>query len=275
MMKKLTLNNGVEIPQLGFGTFRAKDEEAYNNVKCALDNGYRHIDTAAAYGNEESVGRAIKDSGVDRSEIFVTTKLWNDNQGYDETKAAFIDSLNKLQLDYIDLYLIHWPKGYDKARASWRAMEELYEEGKIRAIGVSNFNIHHLDDLIKVARIMPVVNQVECHVGLQNRVLQDYCKKFGIYLEAYAPLMSSNIGELLNNEHMIDIAKKYGKTVPQVAIRFLLERNIIPLPKSSTPERIVSNKDVFDFLLTKEDMDIIAGLNNGRKLFPEPDNISF
>ena len=274
-MLKVNLNNGVVIPQLGFGTFRAEIEEAYNSVKCALENGYRHIDTATAYGNEEGVGRAINDSGIDRKEIFVTTKLWNEDQGYEQTKKAFAESLKKLQLDYVDLYLIHWPKSYDKTRATWRAMEELYEEGKIRAIGVSNFNIHHLDDLIKNARILPAVNQVECHIGLQNRILQEYCSKFGIYLEAYAPLMSSQISELLKNEDMIKIAKKYNKTVPQVAIRFLLSKNIIPLPKSSTPERIISNRDVFDFSLTKEDIEIITGLNNGIRLFPEPDNISF
>ncbi|GKX27936.1 glyoxal reductase [Vallitalea longa] len=274
-MLKLNLNNGVTIPQLGFGTFRAEIEEAYNSVKCALENGYRHIDTAAAYGNEQGVGRAIKDSGIDRSEIFVTSKLWNDDQGYEGTKKAFYDSMEKLQLDYIDLYLIHWPKSYEKTRASWRAMEELYEEGKICAIGVSNFNIHHLDDLIKNAKILPAVNQVECHVGLQNRVLQEYCNKFGIYLEAYAPLMSNRISELLSNEDMIEIAKKYKKTVPQVAIRFLLQKNIIPLPKSSTPARIVSNRDVFDFSLAEEDMKTISGLNNGIKIFPEPDNIDF
>jgi len=274
-MKKIILNNGIEIDSIALGTFRAKETEAYNAVKNALNSGYRHIDTAAIYGNEKEVGQAIKDSGIPREELFITTKLWNSDQGYDNTFKAFKKSLQNLQIDYIDLYLIHWPKGYDLARQSWQAMEELYESGKIRAIGVSNFQIHHINNLLEEAKIIPAVNQVECHVGLQNHVLKEYCDSKDIILEAYAPLMSNKIGDLLENKVLIEIAEKHNATVPQVAIAWLLKRGIVALPKSITPSRIVSNLIAKDISLDQEDMNAIRKLNNGIRTFPDSDNIDF
>lgn len=274
-MKTVKLNNNLEIPILGLGTWLSSPEDAYNAVLTALKNGYRHIDTAMIYGNEKAVGRAIKDSLVNREEIFVTTKLWNSDQGYEETLAAFDISLKKLGLEYVDLYLIHWFKGYDKAIQSYRALEEIYKNGKARAIGVSNYNVHHLMNIINNCEIPPMVNQVETHVTLQNHFLQDYCIKNNIQLEAYAPLMSSQINDLLNNEVLIKIAKKYNKTVPQIAIRWLIERNIVVIPKSVNKGRIISNFDVFDFSLAEIDMAEIRKLNRGNKMFPEFDNVDY
>lgn len=274
-MIKFELNNGIKIPAVGLGTWKSSEEDAYKAVKWAIENGYKHIDTAAIYGNEAAVGKGIKDSGVDRSELFVTTKVWNSNQGYEKTLEAFQDSIDKLGVEYIDLYLIHWFKGYENLLGTWKAMEELYNKGLVKAIGVSNFNVHHLMYLLDHATVKPVINQVETHVGLQNHFLQEYCMEQGIYLEAYAPLMSWKVKELLENEVLINVAKKYGKTVPQVAVRWLVQRNIIALPKSVNEERIKANFDVWDFELDQSDMDEIRKLNNGTKLFPEFDNVDF
>ncbi|MFP4287438.1 MAG: aldo/keto reductase [Candidatus Izemoplasmataceae bacterium] len=274
-MKKVTLNNGYEMPILGLGTFRSKESEAYEAVLHALKNGYRHIDTAAAYGNEGEVGKAIKDSGVNREEIFVTTKLWNTDQGYLSAKKAMMKSLKHLGLDYVDLYLIHWPKSYELTKDSYQALEELYYEGYTKAIGVSNFNFHHLEHLFETAEIMPQVNQVECHLYYQNVKLQEFCMKHGIYLEAYAPFMSQHIGELLKDENVQAIANKYKKSVPQIALRYLIERDIIVIPKSVTPKRIEENIDVFDFSLSEEDFKTLRSLNRARRYFPEPDNIDY
>ena len=272
-MNHVKLNNGVTIPQLGLGTFRAKEKEAYEAVLHALKQGYRHIDTASIYGNEEEVGQAIKDSGIPREEIFVTTKLFNSDQGYLSAKKAFMKSLDRLGLEYVDLYLIHWPQTYELSADSWQALEELYLDGYTRSIGVSNFNFHHLEHLFETAEIIPQVNQVESHVYLQNHKLHEFCMKNGIYLEAYAPLASHEIKKLLENETMQKIADKHGKTIPQVAIRYQLERDIIVIPKSVTPKRIDENFDVFDFELSEEDTQEINKLNRGRKFFPDPDNI--
>ncbi len=272
-MNHIKLNNGVTIPQLGLGTFRAKEKEAYEAVLHALKQGYRHIDTASIYGNEEEVGQAIKDAGIPREEIFVTTKLFNSDQGYLSAKKAFMKSLDRLDLEYVDLYLIHWPQTYELSADSWQALEELYLDGYTRAIGVSNFNFHHLEHLFETAEIIPQVNQIESHVYLQNHKLQEFCMKNGIYLEAYAPLASHEIKKLLENETMQKIADKHGKTVPQVAIRYHLERDIIVIPKSVTPKRIDENFDVFDFELSEEETQEINKLNRGRKFFPDPDNI--
>lgn len=274
-MKKIKLNNNHEIPIVGLGTFRSKPEDAYNAVKFALENGYTHIDTAAIYRNEKAVGDAIIDSGVNRDDIFITTKVWNDSQGYETTKKAFYESLEKLSLEYVDLYLIHWFKGYDLSLDTYRALEDLYKEGKIKAIGVSNYNIHHLQHLLDHVEIKPMMNQVETHIYLQNHALQEFCENNGIRLEAYAPLMSNHISELLEDETMNKIAKKYNKSVPQIAIKWLTERNIVVIPKSTTPSRISQNIDIFDFNLSKTDMDDIRKLNRGRKFFPEFDNIDF
>lgn len=274
-MEYFKLSNGNTIPCIGLGTWRSEPEKVYDAVLKAIEAGYRHIDTAMIYKNEEQVGKAIKDSGIKREELFVTTKLWNSDQGYESTKKALETSLTKLGLDYVDLYLVHWFKGYDKLFDSYKAMQELYKEGKIKALGTSNCNVHHLMKLIEFAEVKPVVNQVETHIALQNDFLQEYCVSEGIQLEAYAPLMSSNISELLSNETMNSIAKKYDKTVPQIAIKWLLQRGIVALPKSVTPSRIVENFNVFDFELTDEDMSKIKELNQGKKLFPEMDNVTF
>ncbi len=272
---KFRLNNGVEIPAIGLGTFRSKDEDAYKAVLHALKNGYRHIDTAMVYGNESDVGRAIKDSNIPREEIFVTTKLWNGDQGYLSTKRALKRSLERLKLEYVDLYLIHWPKDYQKTADSYQALEELYKDGFTRAIGVSNFNFHHLEHLFDTAEIMPQVNQVECHVKVQNIKLQDFCMKHGIHLEAYAPMMSHHIDELLEVEVLQNIAKKHQASVPQIAIKYLIQRDIIAIPKSTTPKRIDENLKALAIQLDDEDMEAIRKLNSGRKSFPDPDNIDF
>lgn len=263
------------MPIVGLGTFRSDTNDAYTAVLEALKAGYRHIDTAAAYGNEESVGKAIKDSGVPREEIFVTTKVWNRDQGYESTLKACETSLEKLGLDYIDLYLIHWFKGYDKSLATYRAMEKLYKEGKIRAIGISNYNVHHVQHLLQNVEIKPTVNQLETHIWLQNYFLHDFLKENNIQMEAYAPLMSRNINDLLENETLKEIAKKHNKTVVQVNLRWFVERGIVVIPKSITAKRIRDNFDIFDFTLDEEDMEKIKGLNRGRKLFSEFDNVVF
>jgi len=272
---KFKLNNGVEIPAVGLGTWKSSSEDAYNATLTAIKAGYRHIDTAAIYGNEEFVGKAIRDSGVPRNELFITTKLWNSDQGYDETLKAFEVSMKKLDIEYFDLYLIHWFKGYEKALDSYMAMEKLYKDGLVKAIGVSNFNIHHLMYLLEHATVVPTVNQVETHIGLQNHFLQEFCVEKGIQLEAYAPLMSWKIGEMLENELMKSIANKHRKSVPQIAIRWLVQRNVVAIPKSVTPQRIIDNYDVFDFELDQEDMEKIKTLNKGNKLFPEFDNVTY
>ena len=272
---KVKLNNNYEMPIIGLGTWRSSPEDAYNAVLSALEAGYRHIDTAAVYGNEEMIGKAIKDSKINREEIFITTKLWNTDQGYEATLKAFEESRRKLGVEYIDLYLIHWFKGYDNSLSTYRAFEELYKQGKVRAIGVSNYNVHHIQHLLDNVEIKPMVNQVETHITLQNHFLQDYCKQNNIQLEAYAPLMSKNIGQLLENEIMQEIAKKHNKSVTQIAIRWLIERGIVVIPKSVTPSRIKQNFDVFDFSLDEEDMLKIRKLNTGRKIFVEFDNVDY
>ncbi len=271
-MENIRLNNGVEIPIVGLGTFKTKDEEVYNAVLVALREGYRHIDTATIYGNEASVGRAIRDSGVKREDIFLTAKLWNSDQGYDEAKRAFDTSLKKLGVDYIDLYLIQWYKGIDKARDSWEAMEELYKEGKIRAIGVSNFTMYHIEKLLETAEVAPVINQVEIHVGLPQYDLQEYCEGKGIKLTAYAPMQA---GKIFANEDMKVIADKHNKSIANIALRFLVERGIIVIPKSVKEQRIIDNKKIFDFTLDSEDKEAIKKLWDGMRLFPDPDNCYF
>lgn len=274
-MEYKVLNNGKKIPIIGLGTFRSKGEDAYNATLSALKAGYTHIDTASLYGNEEEIGRAIKDSGLNREEIFVTTKLWNSDQGYESTLTAFKESLRKLDLKYVDLYLIHWFKSYDKSLDTYKALEKLYEDGLVKAIGVSNYNVHHIMHLLENANVVPMVNQVETHVALQNHFLQDFCEQNGIVLEAYAPFMSTKISEMLENEVLNGLAAKYNKTVPQIVLRWFIQRGVVAIPKSITPSRIVNNFDVFDFSLEENDMNEIKKLNKGTKFFPEMDNISF
>ncbi|BDD12179.1 glyoxal reductase (plasmid) [Fulvitalea axinellae] len=272
-MKNIKLNNGLEIPAIGLGTWQSTSDEVMTAVSHALTHGYTHIDTAAIYGNEKEVGEGIRKSGVDRKDIFLTTKLWNNISTYDAAVEAFEASLERLGTDYLDLYLIHWPGSYKRIQTVWKAMEDLYEQGKIKAIGVSNFEPHHLSALMETAKVKPVVNQVECHVKVQCHFLQDICAKHDIYLQAYAPMMSWKVKELVADETLLGIAKKYGKTPSQVALRWLFERDIIVLPKSVTPSRIEENINILDFSLDAEDMAAIRLLNDGVKLFPHPDNI--
>lgn len=269
-MVKLKLNNGVEMPLVGLGTYKAIGNEVYEAVKTALEVGYRHIDTARLYDNEVEVGRAIKDSGIPREEIFVTTKVWTTDLGYEKTKQAFQESLDRLQLDYVDLFLLHWPKSYQLNRESWKALEELYFEGKVRAIGLSNYQIHHLEDLLKVATVIPAVNQVELHPGLQQHPLQEYCMGKGIYLIAHSPLARGKVFEM---EGLKEIATKYNKSVANVVVRWGIQRKIFMIPKSVNPNRIKENFQVFDFELTEEDMAKIFELHNGKRIGTDPDNM--
>ena len=263
-MNTYQLNNGVEIPVLGFGTFKAKDgEEAYRAVLEALKAGYRHIDTAAIYQNEKSVGQAIKDSGVPREEMFVTTKLWNSQQTYEQTRQALEKSIEKLGLDYLDLYLIHWPNPKPlrendawKTRNAevWRAMEDLYQEGKIRAIGVSNFLPHHLDALLETATIVPAVNQVRLAPGVYQDQVVAYCREKGILLEAWGPFGQ---GELFDSKQVQEIAANHGKSIAQIALAWSLAEGFLPLPKSVTASRIQAHVDCFEIELNHEERETL------------------
>lgn len=274
------LNNGVEIPVIGFGTWQTPNGQvAEESVLAALNSGYRHLDTAAAYGNEESVGAAIKKSGINRHELFVTTKLWNSDHGYQNTKKAIDTSLEKLDLDYLDLYLIHWPNpavmrdNWAELNAeSWQAMEEAVQAGKIRAIGVSNFRKHHLDELLKTAEIKPVVNQNYLNPSDMQEDLVKYNDSLGILNEAYSPLRT---GGLLSNEVVNGIAEKYGKSPAQILIRWSLNHNFLPLPKSVHPDYIKANADVFDFDIEPEDMKKLDGLHGAANIANDPDKVDF
>jgi len=271
-----TLHNGVKMPWLGIGVFKVEEgQELVNSLKFAIKNGYRSIDTAAIYGNEESVGQAIRDSldetTITREDLFITSKVWNDDLGYHSTIAAYEASLKKLGLDYLDLYLIHWPVE-GKYKDAWRALETLYKEGKIRAIGVSNFQIHHLENLMQAAEIKPMINQVEYHPRLAQMELNTYCKENGIQLEAWSPLMQ---GQLLDNPTLHDIATKYNKTIAQVILRWDLQNGVVTIPKSTKEHRIISNSNVFDFILSEEDRLKINELNQNYRVGPDPDNFDF
>lgn len=273
LQSTVTLHNGVEMPWLGLGVFKMKEgEEAVSSVRSAIEQGYRSIDTAAIYGNEEGVGQAIKESGVPREKLFITTKVWNSNQGFETTVAAFEESMKKLGLHYLDLYLIHWPvpaKG--KYKETWKALEYLYKAGKIRAIGVSNFQVSHLEDLIADCEVVPMVNQVEYHPRLTQIELHEFCKNNKIQLEAWSPLMQ---GELLEEPTLAEIGQKYGKSVAQVILRWDLQNEVVTIPKSVKPERIKENADIFDFELTTEEMALINGLNEDRRVGPNPDEFN-
>lgn len=268
----ITLNNGVEMPRLGLGTFRAADgREVRRSVQIALNTGYRLIDTAAVYGNESGVGEALSSAGLAREHIFVTTKVWNSDQGYDSTLRAFDTSLQKLQLDVLDLYLIHWPVS-GKFVDTWRAMEELYEAGRVRAIGVSNFLPEHLDELMQSARITPAVNQVEFHPYLQSEKLLAACRDLGIIVEAWSPLMK---GEIIRVPELVELGKRIGKTAAQVTIRWMLQKDVVTIPKSTHEHRIRENADVFDFSLSKEDITLIDSLDRDRRFGPDPATFAF
>lgn len=253
------LHNGIKIPSIGFGTYKSgNDEETAEIIKYALKVGYRLIDTASYYGNERGIGKGIKESSIDRKEIFVVTKLWNEDHGYDRTIEAFNKSLENLQLDYIDLYLIHWP---NKLNAdTWRAFEHLYKIGKVKAIGVCNFKIGHLEALKETAEIIPMINQVEVNPVNNKDKLLEYCNKNNIKLMAWSPIMR---GAVLSKELMVSLAEKYKKTVAEVILKWHIQRGVIPIPKSSNEGRIKENFDVFDFNISEEDMKKIESLQEG------------
>lgn len=265
------LANGVKMPRLGFGVWKVDDKEVIDPVKWALQAGYRAIDTAKAYGNEAGVGQAIKESGIKREDLFITSKLWNADQGYDATIEAFEASLKRLGADYLDLYLIHWPVA-QKFKDTWRAFEQLYQDGKIRAIGVCNFQEHHLKELIADADIVPMVNQIELHPHLTQEPLRKFCRDHKIVVEAWSPLGN---GQMLSDPELKKIADKYGKSVAQVIIKWDLQNGIVTIPKSVHKERILENADVFDFKLSEEDMLAISGMNKDERTGPDPDNFNF
>jgi len=270
---RVKLNNGVEMPWLGLGVWKVTDgQEVSNAVKSAIEFGYRSIDTAAVYQNESGVGQGIKDSGIAREELFVTTKVWNSDQGYESTLQAFEESRKKLGLDYLDMYLVHWPVKEKKYIDTWRALEKLYNDGLVRAIGVSNFHIHHLKDIFEVSDMVPVVNQVEYHPLLAQRELHAFCSSHNIVLEAWSPLMQ---GKLLDDPTLTKIAAKHGKSVAQVILRWDLQNGVITIPKSVSPERIAQNGDIFDFELSHEDMEHIQSMNKEQRVGPDPDHIDF
>lgn len=287
MMQKLTsltsdlkLSNGVTIPGLGYGTYQTPPEEAYRAVTDALAVGYRHIDTAALYGNESGVGQAVKDSGLKREEVFITSKLWNTERGYDKAMAAFEKTLAELGTDYLDLYLIHWPaneKQFGQEAAAlnldtWRAFEDLYKAGKIKAIGVSNFMPNHLEALLAQAEIKPMVNQIEVHPGWPQTEAIRYCQRNDILVEAWAPLGEA---AALSNPVLAKIATKYDHTPAQVCLRWEIQQGILPLPKSVHKERMAENTKLFDFELTEDEMDIIGALRNLGGQCKVPDQVDF
>ncbi|WP_179316660.1 aldo/keto reductase [Winogradskyella undariae] len=275
-----TLNNGIKIPSLGFGTWKTPDgETAIESIKKAVEIGYKHIDAAAIYANEEGVGAGIKACGIERKDLFITSKLWNAERGYESTLKAFEKTLEDLQLDYLDLYLIHWPaaahqfENWQEINAeTWRAMEKLHNEGKIKSLGVSNFMPHHLEPLMKTAKIQPSINQIEYHPGFTQPDCVKFCTDNNIQVEGWSPL---GRGEVLDNEMLKNIAEKYNKSVAQVCIRWALQNNVIPLPKSVTPHRIEENFNVFDFEISEADMIAIDAMENIGASGLTPDTVEF
>ena len=272
-MKNVQLVNGTIMPLVALGTFRTNDATTYEAVLHALHAGYRHIDTATRYHNETQVGQAIIDSHIPRNELFITTKVYKTEHGYEETMQSFTDSLARLRLDYVDLFLIHWPTRYELDAQTWRALEDIYRTKKARAIGVCNFTVHHLEHLLETATIKPMVNQVECHIELQNHPLEAFCQTHNIVMQAYAPLMSFQIQTMLTNPVMQDIAKAHQVSVPQIAIAWLTKRGWGSLPKSITPSRITENLNAQYIELTNDEMNQIRALNKANKLYPDADNI--
>jgi diketogulonate reductase-like aldo/keto reductase len=266
------LANGVQMPYFGLGVFKTKEgQEVIDSVTYALNAGYRHIDTAAIYGNEEGVGIAIEENTTDRKDIFLTTKVWNADQGYDSTLKAFDASLAKLKTDYLDLYLIHWPvKG--KYKETWRALETLYADGRVKAIGVSNFLQYHLEDLFQTAKVMPMVDQLEFHPYLVQPSLLEFCQQHQIQYEAWSPLMQ---GKAFEVSLLKELAAKYSVSVAQLVLRWDLQKGVVTIPKSIRNERVIANADIFHFEISAEDVKKIAALDRGERVGPDPDNFDF
>jgi diketogulonate reductase-like aldo/keto reductase len=266
---KIELNNGVKIPILGLGTYLATSAGIVDIVAGSLELGYRHIDTAAFYRNEREIGEAVRKSGIDREEIFITTKLWNDDHGYDDALVAFDASLTKLGMDYVDLYLIHFPV-YGRRQDSWRALEQILEDGRARAIGVSNYMDWHLKELLGNSESVPSVNQVEFHPFLYQKQLLDFCHSRDIRLEAYSPLTK---GRRLGDSTLVEVAREYDRTPAQILIRWSLQHDLIVIPKSSNPDRIGENADVFDFSISREDMERLNALDEGFRSSWDPSSV--
>ncbi|MGW6697419.1 aldo/keto reductase [Nocardia sp. NPDC055049] len=270
----MTLNNGVAIPQLGFGVWQVEDDQAYTAVRRALEAGYRHIDTARIYNNEQGVGRAVKDSGLARDQVFITTKLWNDDQGRDATLRGFEASLQRLGTDYVDLYLIHWPTPVqDRYVETYRALEQIYAEGRARAIGVSNFTATTLTRLVQETAIVPAINQIELHPHFAQGAMRELAASLGIVTEAWSPLGQG--GSLLRQPQLIDLARKHTKTPAQIVLRWHIQLGNIVIPKSVTPSRIAENIDVFGFELDSDDLAVISGLDRSSgRIGPDPDTFN-
>jgi methylglyoxal/glyoxal reductase len=265
------LANGVKIPSIGFGTYKlGSNEDTIKSVKSAISIGYRHIDTASFYKNEEAVGIGIKESKVNREEIFIATKLWNDDHGYEKTMKSFNESIKRLGVKYLDLYLVHWPNKLNAE--TWKAFEDLYEQGKVKAIGVCNFKEGHIEELRKTAKIMPMVNQVEVHPYRTQRDIISYCEKNNIQVVAWGPIMR---GRIFSDTIMIKLSEKYNKSIPQITLRWHIQNGIIPIPKSSNVERMKSNLDIFDFEISNEDMILINNLNKDENVSGVPDNTTY
>lgn len=273
LSQRFDLNNGVAMPWLGLGVFQMEnDAQTESIVEYAIEQGYRLIDTAALYGNERGVGRAVRNATVPREELFVTTKVWNTEMRDNRVEEAFEASLECLGLEYVDLYLLHWPiEG--KIVQSWKALEKFYKQGRIKAIGVSNFLLRHLDELMADAEVLPAVNQIEYHPYLQSDLLKPFCEEKGIRLEAWSPFMHG--GRILRDPVLERIGERYGKTVAQVIVRWILQTGVATIPKSSREQRIVENSDVFDFELSEEDMAEIAKLDSNQRWGPDPENFDF
>lgn len=269
----VTLNNGAKMHWLGLGTFKSPAGVVETAIRCAVDAGYRHIDTAAAYGNEEAIGAVLGDLPVARKELFITTKVWNEEQrkGTDAVERAFDDSLKRLKLDYLDLYLVHWPVT-GRYKDTWKVLETIYKSKRVRAIGVSNFQVHHLKDLLADASVVPAVNQVEFHPLLRQQELLDFCKRHKIQHEAWSPLMQGKAGAVAE---LVEIGKKHGKTPEQVALRWEMQKGSVVIPKSSNRERIVANAAIFDFALSKEEMAATDRLDQSKRFGADPERFAF
>lgn len=275
LTERIALNNGTTIPGIGLGVFQIPDAETAEVVKNGIINGYRLIDTAEIYGNEVGTGIGIKDglnaTGLKREDLFVTSKLWNNHLSYNETIKAFEETMKRIGLEYLDLYLIHWP-GNNSYKESWKALESLYLEGKIKAIGVSNFEIHHLEDLLSDAKVVPVLNQIELHPKLSQTKIREFAIKHDIKIQAWSPLMQ---GQLLEHPVILDIAQKHSKSAAQIILRWDLQQNILLAVKSVHSDRMISNADIFDFELAQDEMDRINALNESLRVGPNPDEFDF